>query len=113
MNRILVTTAALLFSLWHATASPAGAPYHFPGAFAQWGVISSIDVAAGRLVVDDITVQISPDLRVMTVNTRHETVHGLRPGMRVAWGAGGARTPGAVTELWVLPADYRPSRTPR
>jgi hypothetical protein len=113
MNRIAITAAVLLFALWYPAANASGLPEHYPDAFAQWGVISHVDANAGRIVIDDMTVQLASDVRVYTVNTRHETIHGLRPGMRVAYGRGGARMPGAVAELWVLPADFRPSRAPR
>ncbi len=114
MNKLMLSTGFLLIALWHSSAGAAsGLPDYYPGAFAQWGVITNIDVATGQVVIGDLPVQVDPGARIYTTNTRHETLHGLRIGMRVAYGPGGARTPGAITELWVLPANHIPVRTPR
>jgi hypothetical protein len=113
-KKLILSTGVLMLALSHAVAGAAGGvPDYYPNAFAQWGVITNIDAGAGRIVINDLTVPIAPDLKVYTPTTRHETQHVLRIGMRVAYGAGGARAPGTLTELWVLPADFIPSRIPR
>lgn len=113
MNRLLLSIGCAVLVLWHAAGSATTLPEYYPKAFAQWGVVSQVDVAAGEMIVNDQTIRIARDANVYTPNTRHETVHGLRPGVRIAWGSGGARSPGAVTAIWVLPPNYTPSRTRR
>lgn len=94
-----------------ALPAKAATPDYYPETFAQWGVITEVNVERGQIRMGDITVRISPNLRVYTPQTQHESVHGLRPGMRVAMHPGGGRSPGAVSEIWVLPESYQPRRT--
>lgn len=92
-------------------AAAAALPDYYPAQFDRTGVIDNVDLDNGAIAVDDVTVRIARDLRVYTPHTRFATARSLQPGMKIGFGTTGSRALGnAVSEIWVLPADFVSSR---
>jgi hypothetical protein len=108
IHKLMLLICAMAMSL---PAISAKLPEYYPEAFDRWGVIDQIDLDNRIIVVNDKNVRVALDLKVYTVNTRFATPRSLQPGMIVGFGTTGSRAiTGAVSEIWVLPADYTPSR---
>lgn len=101
---ILICSLALNLS-----AFAAGLPDYYPQRFDRWGIIDQVDLDSRILVINDVSVKIAHDLHVYTMNTRFAAPQSLKRGMKVGFGTTGSRAlTGAVSELWILPADYTP-----
>ncbi|MBK8161883.1 MAG: hypothetical protein IPK65_01645 [Gammaproteobacteria bacterium] len=104
---ILILLAGALFLCFPAFA--ASLPDYYPERFDRWGVIDQINLDKQIIVVNDVNVRVTRDLRIYTVNTRFATLQSLKPGMKIGFGTTGSRSlSGAVSEVWILPADYTP-----
>jgi hypothetical protein len=109
INKMMLLICALAVSL---PAWSAKLPDYYPPAFDRWGVIDQLDLDNRIIVVNDKNIRVALDLKVYTVNTRFATSQSLQPGMVVGFGTSGSRAiSGAVSEIWVLPADYTPARS--
>ncbi|MCC6208051.1 MAG: hypothetical protein IT488_07850 [Gammaproteobacteria bacterium] len=104
---VLMAGAMALGSL----AFAAGLPDYYPEKFDRWGVIDQLDLENRVIVVNDVGIKIAHDLRIYTTNTRFAAPQSLKPGMRIGFGTTGSRSlAGPVTEVWVLPPNYTPTR---
>jgi len=109
IHKIMLLICAVAMSL---PAFSAKLPDYYPAAFDRWGVIDQVDLDNRVIVVNDINIHVALDLKVHTVNTRFAIPRSLQPGMAVGFGTSGSRAiSGAVSEIWVLPSDYTPSRS--
>lgn len=106
LHKLMLLAGALALGL---PAFAAGLPDYYPQRFDRWGIIDQIDLDRQTIVINDVNVKVARDLRVYTVNTRFAARQSLKPGMKVGFGTTGSRAlTGAVSELWILPADYTP-----
>lgn len=111
MKRLYVLFAAVLYLLGPTLPAAASSlPAYYPESFDRWGVVNQVDSDNRTLVVSDIKVPLSLNLKVYTPTTRFGTIQSLQPGMKIGFGTTGSRAvrSGAVSELWVLPNDYTP-----
>lgn len=108
----LLATAILFLAGLSLPAAASDLPGYYPESFDRSGVINRIDVNNRVLVIDDSKVTLSLNLKVHTPTTRYGTIRSLEPGMKIGFGTSGSRAVrgGAVSEVWVLPADYTPGR---
>jgi hypothetical protein len=114
----------LLLGLSSALAqAPAKAPAQVQQPlFDRMGMINSIDVTAGNVVIDDIRYRLPQAVRVYTYDRaikdpqalraapRLKDSRALREGMRIGYsvtGEGGGQR-GELTEAWILPAGNIP-----
>ncbi len=102
--------ALLIYMLMLASpAFSASLPDYYPERFDRIGTLDDIDLDRRVMIINDVTIPIAIDLRVHNLNTRFSTARSLVPGMNVGFGTTGSRgLSGAVSDLWVLPADYVP-----
>lgn len=109
IHKYLPLICAMVISM---PALSAKLPDYYPEVFDRWGVIDQIDMDKQTIVVNDLNIHTVRDLHVYMVNTRFATAQSLQPGMKIGFGTTGSRAlSGTVTEVWVLPADYTPSRS--
>jgi len=105
-HKLMLMAAALALG---SPAFAAGLPDYYPQRFDRWGIIDQVDLDNRILVINDVSVKIAHDLHVYTMNTRFAAPQALKRGMKVGFGTTGSRAlTGAVSELWILPADYTP-----
>jgi hypothetical protein len=106
LHKLILLAGAVALSL---PAIAAGLPDYYPERFDRWGVIDQLDLDNQIIVVNDVNIRVTRGLRIYTVNTRFASLQSLKPGMKVGFGTTGSRAiNGAVSEVWVLPADYIP-----
>lgn len=106
IHKILTMISVLVLSL---PAFATDLPDYYPESFDRWGMINQVDLDNLVIVVNDINIHVTRDLRVNTPNTRFALGRSLQPGMKIGFGTSGSRAiTGPVPEVWVLPADYAP-----
>lgn len=99
--------AALCAMIASLPVLAANLPDYYPEQFDRWGVIDQLDLGNLVIVVNDQNIHVARNLQVHTLNTRFATGQSLQPGMKIGFGTSGSRAlSGAVSEVWVLPADY-------
>jgi hypothetical protein len=109
IHKMMLLICAMGLSL---PALSAKLPDYYPAAFDRVGVIDQIDLDNRVIVVNDKNIRVALDLKVYTVNTRFASSQSLQPGMVIGFGTSGSRAiSGAVSEIWVLPADYTPTQS--
>ena len=85
-----------------ATASDFPAYYPKDG-IGRAGVIDAVHLDENRVVIDDVQYRLSEDVVVHSLTSYSVAKSRLRPGMKVAFKAGGSRV---ITKFWLLPRDY-------
>ncbi|HHH35270.1 MAG TPA: hypothetical protein ENK48_00400 [Gammaproteobacteria bacterium] len=117
MNARLLCIISGLALVAATAAQAAKLPDYYPENFILSGQLNRIDPSRDIIVIGDLQLALPGNVKVHTLNTEFGTVNSLRPGMKV--GATFATRPGsapAVSEIWVLPPDYKmhfPPRPPR
>ncbi|MGE0372409.1 MAG: hypothetical protein AB7Q01_11040 [Gammaproteobacteria bacterium] len=106
LHKLILLAGALALCF---PAFAASLPDYYPERFDRWGVIDQVNLDRQIIVINDVNVRVTRDLRVYTVNTRFAALQSLKPGMKVGFGTTGSRAlSGAVSEVWILPSDYTP-----
>jgi hypothetical protein len=110
--RLSIKYAVLALGLAASLPAMSGSlPDYYPAKFDRWGVIDALDLGNQIIVVNDAQIHVARDLQVHTLNTRFATARTLTRGMKIGFGTTGSRgLTGPVTEVWVLPVGYIPSR---
>lgn len=80
-------------------------PDYYPKSFAVFGVLSGLDTRSQTLAINDRGQRYDINIRVHTLNSQFSSLEALRPGMTIGASLAGER----ITELWVLPKNYRPA----
>lgn len=81
-------------------------PNYYPGIFSVMGTLDRISPNSNTVVIEDQELRLQGRVLVHTQDTRYGTLNMLRNGMHV--GVNPDRH-GNVREIWVLPADFRPT----
>lgn len=99
------TFFALIFGCVLATTAIArDLPDHYPkDGLGIPGQIDAIHFDENRVVINDISYQLSSDLVVHSLTAASVSKARLRPGLTVAYKVGSGRT---ITEFWLLPRDF-------
>lgn len=108
MNRFFLTTIlALVLGTGYAVAAP-GLPEYYPEDFAQVGNLVGVNTQDNFIVVDDVSTLLASDLKVHTPATQFGTLRSLHPGMKVGITLREGASRRTVSDVWVLPAGYKP-----
>ncbi len=78
-------------------------PDYYPDSFDRWGIVDLLDVNSKHIVINDTRMQLSPQTKVHSLNTRFSTVSTLRRGMKVGMDLAGNKV---INEIWILPRNY-------
>jgi len=86
------------------TAIARDLPAYYPkDGLGRAGHIDAIHFDENRVVIGDISYQISTDVVVHSLTAFSVSKARLRPGIKVAFKVNSGR---AITEFWLLPRDY-------
>ncbi len=101
---IVVALSLILLADAHATKLPA----YYPQSFRFIGTLDRLDHSRSLIVIGDLQLVLPGNVKVHTLHTEFGTVNSLRPGMKVGATLGQSRSGRPmVSEIWVLPDDYR------
>ena len=107
MKKIL----SLLLLIAISVAFPAFAvdlPSYYPDeGFSRTGRVDAVYPNESRVVIDDISYQISKRAVVHSLVSKSVSLLRIRPGVHVAFRIGSGR---AIEEFWLLPNNYKPRR---
>lgn len=101
----------LLLLIVFSVAFPAFAvdlPSYYPDeGFSRTGRVDAVYPNESRVVIDDISYQISKRAVVHSLVSKSVSLLRIRPGVHVAFRIGSGR---AIEEFWLLPNNYKPRR---
>jgi len=100
-NQILIALCTLLLFAMPSWAD--NMPDYYPDSFDRWGIIDMVDVSTMHIVINDARMQLSPQIKVHSLNTRFSTINTLRRGMKVGMGLADRKI---IDEIWILPRNY-------
>ena len=78
-----------------------------PTNISKFGEVSAIRVSAKEIVIDDTSYTLSPIIRVKTYNGRTASISLVKRGAKVAFSENRKNSSRTITELWLLPSNYR------
>ncbi len=89
-------------------AQAAKLPDYYPQSFRFTGTLERLDHSRNIIVIGDLELVLPGNVKVHTLHTEFGTVNSLRPGMKVGAALAQSRSgKPMVSEIWVLPDDYR------
>ena len=104
---ILVLTAAFVMA---GTAVAANLPDYYPAdGFRNTGRVDAVYAEEGRIVIGDVSYQISDTVRVRSLSSKNDSLARVREGVRVGFRTSNGKV---IEEFWLLPSNYK-SRTRR
>ncbi len=105
---ILLCSLGIVSTVWGAEL-----PAYYPKVLPPMsGIIDRIDIKRGELVVNDIHWMLSMNTKVHSLNTEFSSLRTLRSGMKVSIDTRSMNGKAQVTEIWILPTNFIPSRGP-
>jgi len=110
MKKLTIGLAVLMLTgslASHAAGLPAG----YPATFQRSGVIDELPGGGNQtMVISDARYLVGPGLVVHTPQLPKASIASLRTAQRIGFSltGQGPGTKGTVTEVWVLPKDYKP-----
>jgi len=105
---ILLCSLGILGNAWGAEL-----PGYYPEILPRMsGVIEGIDIKRGELIVNDTQRLLSMNTKVHSLNTEFSSLRILRPGMKISFDTRSVNGKAQVTEIWILPTNFTPSRGP-
>jgi len=97
----LILMAAFAFT---NTTIAADLPEYYPKkGFQYTGRVEAVYAEEGRIVIGDISYQVSSSAVVHTTTSEESSMGRIRPGVLVGFKTGSGRV---ITEFWVLPPNY-------
>jgi hypothetical protein len=82
-----------------------------PDNFSGVGTLDGVSMERGVVIINDISMRISMNVRVHTPDTQFGSYRSLKIGQKVGFNlaAVGDSRKGTVDEIWVLPKAYTPT----
>lgn len=114
MKHIKTLLTILLLSLGiNGAVWSAELPSYYPRMLPPMiGTIEAIDIRKGVIVVNDVHWALSMNAKVRSLNTEFSSVRILKPGMKISFSTNAVNGNPQISDIWVVPANYIPSRRP-
>lgn len=110
MKNILVKIQGLiLLMLLSSSISAETLPKYYPDTFSMSGTINRIDIKRGDIIVSDLFLKLSMNVKVHSLNTEFSSVQTLRNGMNIGFEMNSINGRSHVAEIWILPDNYTPN----
>lgn len=110
MKKTIFLVLAIAFVLTSA-AFAADFPSYYPEkGFQNTGVIDAVYAEDGRIVIGDISYQMSTSVVVRSLSSRSDSLARVRAGARVGFRLGKGQL---IEEFWLLPSKYDKRRRQR
>jgi hypothetical protein len=101
----LILVVAFAFA---STANAANLPSYYPTkGFQRTGVVDVVYADEGRIIIGDISYQMSSSAVVHSLSSYSDSFSRVRKGARVGFKFGEGRV---INEFWLLPKNYDSSR---
>lgn len=110
MKKSMLGLAALMLCGF-LTAQAANLPKGYPATFQRSGMIDELPGDGNQtMVISDVRYLVAPNLSVHTLQLPKASLASLRIQQRIGFSlvGQGPGTKGTITEIWVLPKDYKP-----
>ncbi len=78
-------------------------PKYYPDPILMWFTIDQINLNQLKVILNDLSMNLSPNTKVHSLNTEFSSLQALKPGMKVFFSATGGNT---INEIWILPDSY-------
>jgi hypothetical protein len=98
---LLIIVMACGFMSTHAMAQKF--PSYYPAEFPETGIIDDLNLGMGEIIINDSVYRVSPQAVVRSLSSSEDSMTRLRLGANVGFKMSG----GAITEFWLLPANYK------
>ena len=109
--KTLIAGVAVLMLTGTLAAQAASLPKGYPATFQRSGVVDELPGSGNQtMVISDARYLVGPGLVVHTPQLPRASIASLRISQRIGFSltGQGPGTKGTVTEVWVLPKDYKP-----
>jgi opacity protein-like surface antigen len=107
MNKTLLLVAVIACAL-ASTAIAATLPSYYPAeGFQRTGIVDAVYADEGRIVIGDISYQMSESAVVHSLSSFSDSMSRVRRGAHVAFRLGSDRV---IKEFWLLPSNYKAPR---
>lgn len=107
MKKTLFLVLAIAFVLT-STAIAAGFPSYYPErGFQNTGRVDAVYAEENRIVIDDISYQMSMSVVVRSLSSKSDSLARVRQGAHVGFRLGRGEL---IEEFWLLPGSYDRSR---
>jgi hypothetical protein len=91
-----------------STAIAQGFPSYYPAkGFQNTGRVDAVYAEESRIVIDDISYQLSTSVVVRSLSSRSDSLLRVRAGAHVGFRLGAGQL---IEEFWLLPGNYDSSR---
>lgn len=103
MKKTALLIAIIACSLMSISAMAQKFPSYYPAeGFPKIGVIDVVYPDEGRIIIGDISYQVSPQAVVRSLSSKDDSLARLRAGANVGFKLSG----GVITEFWLLPKNF-------
>lgn len=99
---LLITSAASAQNV--DTTTLPGLPDYYPADFHATGILHSVDLQQGILVINATQYHYITNVKVHSLNTEHSSLRALKPGTGLGYTIVVINNKQLISEIWTLPA---------